>query len=245
MKECFILGSGNAFNMDGRGHTAFLLDQKLLIDCGATTLLKIQEFRIDISHLKGILITHFHGDHFAGIPFLLIYFKYILNRREPLFLIGPKELKAKFQQLMNLNYPDIELPFPMEFQEMDKSDAISFEDYKIVSCPITHKEESIGYQIFDKNHSFAFTGDTKLNHEVIELFKHIDIGILELSLWENPNKEVAHVSLQELIEIRDQIKVRRLYFNHLTNPLYDEVMKLNEIYKNFGTPLYDGMKILF
>ncbi len=245
MKECFILGSGNAFNIDGRGHTSFLLDHKILIDCGATTLLRIQEFQVDISPLKGILITHFHGDHFSGIPFLLIYFKYILNRTEPLFLIGPQGLKVKFQYLMEINYPDIQFPFSIEFLELNKFDSINFEGYQIKSHPITHKTESIGYQILDNKHSFAFSGDTILNNEVFELFKNIDVGILELSLWQNPHQVIAHVSLEELIQFRDQIKVKQLYLNHLTNELAMEVKKLNQTYKNFGIPLFDGMKIQF
>lgn len=245
MQECFILGSGNAFNLDARGHTSFLLDRKILIDCGATTLLKIQQFKVDISNLKCILITHFHGDHFSGIPFLLIYFKYILNRTDPIFIIGPEGIKTKFEQLIEINYPELQFPYSIEFIELNKRDSINFQEYKIKSYPITHKKESIGYQILDNHHSFAFTGDTILNQEVFDLLLNIDIGILELSLWKNPNLEVAHVSLEELIQYRDQIHVKQLYFNHLTDELAKEVKTLNQTYKNFGIPLFDGMRILF
>ncbi len=245
MQEIMVLGSGNAFCIDGRGHTSFLLDQKLLIDCGATTLYKIQEMKVDLNHLKAILITHFHGDHFAGMPFVLIYLKYILNRKEKLILVGHEGFKENYQILMSVTYPEMEFPFDIEIIELNKSDGFVLDHYVIQSFPITHKSESIGYRIVDDFHRFAFTGDTILNQEVLDLMDGVDVGIMELSLWENPNQMVSHVSLQEVIQHRDKIKAKKLYFNHITNALAEEVQKLNKDYPNFGLPLYDGMKIYF
>lgn len=245
MNELFILGSGNAFNINARGHTAFLLDQKILIDCGPTILLKTQEFRIDLSSLKYILITHYHGDHFAGIPFLLIYFKYILHRKEKLTIMGPEGLNIHFNKIMEVTYPNMEFDFEIEFIELNKNDEIFCNPYIIKSYPITHKEESIGYRIVDNKHSFAFTGDTILNEEVFILMDAVDIGIIELSLWDNPNQEISHVSLQELISLRDKINVKHLFFNHITDSLAEEVKKINQNIKPIGIPLYDGMKIDF
>ena len=245
MQEVFILGSGNAFNIDKRGHTAFLLDKKFLIDCGATTLYKIQEFNIDLTSLKYVLITHFHGDHFAGLPFVLIYLKYILHRSEPIKIVGPIGLKENYQQLMNLTYPDMEFPFLVQLQELQKQEEIFLENYQIKAYPITHKTESIGYRIEDAQHSFAFTGDTILNEEVFTLMEGVDVGIVELSLWDNPDNKVMHVSLEELIRLRGKIHAKRLYFNHITDSLTKEVLKLSKNYPGFGIPLSDGTKIYF
>jgi ribonuclease BN (tRNA processing enzyme) len=245
MKELLVLGSGNAFNTDARGHTSFLLDRKILIDCGATVLLKIQEFKVDLNELEIILITHYHGDHFAGVPFILIYLKYILKRTKPLILMGPIGLIENYQKLLDVTYPQMDFGFTISFKELKPNELAFYKNYQIRTFPITHKQESIGYRIEDNNHSFAFTGDTLLNENVLDLMKHVDVGIMELSLWENPNKEISHVSLEELKMYRDFIKAKHLFFNHITNELSEEVKKITKKIPNFGSPLYDGMIINF
>ncbi|MFN3603731.1 MAG: MBL fold metallo-hydrolase [Leptonema sp. (in: bacteria)] len=242
MKDCIIIGSGNAFNTDARGHCSFLLDSIFLIDCGPTILLKRESLNIDFSKIKVVLITHFHGDHFAGLPFLVLYFEYILKRKEILYILGPKHIKNQYWALMNLIYPNININFTIEFVEIQNT--YTFQNYQITPYPITHKEESIGYKIFDGNHSFAFSGDTILDENVYPLYDNIDVGIIELSLKENAN-HTSHVSLEELILNRSKIKAKKLYFNHLYDELAEEVRKINQLNPEFGTPLYDGMRICF
>ncbi len=249
MKECIVLGSGNSFNINGRGHTSFLIDGEILVDCGPTILYNIEKFKIDISNLQIILITHFHGDHFLGLPFVMLYFEYIVHRKQPITIIGPKGLKKNYKKLLNLSYPGIEFSFQIPIIELKKNQTITTyvnnKHYTIKSYPITHKKESIGYRITNNNKTFAFTGDTILNEQVYHLLEDVNIGILELSLQDNPENKISHVSLSEVLQNRDKIKAKKLYFNHITDKLSKEVKKINKKIKNFGIPLYDGMKIKF
>lgn len=242
MKYFIVIGSGNAFNSDKRGHCSFLLDDIILIDCGPTILLKREELQIDFSKIKIVLITHFHGDHFAGLPFLILYFQYILKRKEKLFILGPKNIKQQYFSLMELLYPNLKIDFSIDFVEIQNT--YYFENYLITAFPITHKEESIGYKISDSKHSFAFSGDTILNEKVYHLFENVDIGIIELSL-KTKEESSSHVSLEEMIKDRKNIKAKKLYFNHIYDDLAEEVEKINERILGFGKPLQDGMRIEF
>ncbi len=243
MENVVVIGSGNAFNTDGRGHTCFLLDSRILIDCGATILQKVESLKIDISKVDVVLVTHFHGDHYGGIPFLLIYYKYILRRERPLFLAGPEGIEVKYKELLNLFYPEMEFPYEIKFVKI--SSIYTFDKYYIQALPITHKEESVGYRILDEEHSFAFTGDTILNEQVYELLYNVDIGIMELSLWNNSEKKVMHVSLEELLVSRKRIKVKKLFFNHITNAIAEKIKEISKKDPSFGIPLEDGMIIPF
>jgi len=69
-----FIGSGDAFGSGGRNNTCFHVvgeNVNLLIDCGASSLPALKRAGISREAIDLILITHFHGDHFAGLPFFL------------------------------------------------------------------------------------------------------------------------------------------------------------------------------
>ena len=70
-----FIGCGDAFGSGGRSNTCFHVtgeDVNVLIDCGATSLPALKREKIAREAIDLILITHFHGDHFAGLPFFLL-----------------------------------------------------------------------------------------------------------------------------------------------------------------------------
>src|SRR5439155_13097936 len=70
-----FIGSGDAFGSGGRFQTCILLDgglERVLLDCGASSLVGLKGAGIHPSTITTILITHLHGDHFGGIPFFLL-----------------------------------------------------------------------------------------------------------------------------------------------------------------------------
>ena len=90
-----FIGSGNAFGSGGRFNTCFLLQgesRRLLIDCGATSLVALQRAGIDHNDIDGVVVSHLHGDHFGGLPFLLLDAQHLSKRERPLFLWGPPGL---------------------------------------------------------------------------------------------------------------------------------------------------------
>ena len=68
-----FLGSGDAFGSGGRFQTCFHLSgpsEPILIDCGASSLIALKRAGLDPSEIGCVLLTHLHGDHFGGLPFL-------------------------------------------------------------------------------------------------------------------------------------------------------------------------------
>jgi len=88
-----FLGTGNAFNADGRGSQSLWLEAAgepaLLVDAGPTALCAMERFGEDCQRLDRLFVTHLHGDHTAGWPFLLLHHVF-LGRRERGFTVhGP------------------------------------------------------------------------------------------------------------------------------------------------------------
>ena len=86
-----FVGCGDAFGSGGRYNTCFHVTGaavNFLIDCGATSLPALKRLGIVRESIDLILITHFHGDHFAGLPFLLLDAQFT-RRARPLIIAGP------------------------------------------------------------------------------------------------------------------------------------------------------------
>jgi ribonuclease BN (tRNA processing enzyme) len=75
MMKVQFLGSGDAFGSGGRFNTCFLVEAAggaFLIDCGASSLIAMRKFGVDPNRIHAVLASHLHGDHFGGLPFLLL-----------------------------------------------------------------------------------------------------------------------------------------------------------------------------
>jgi ribonuclease BN (tRNA processing enzyme) len=75
MVKLRFLGTGDASASGGRHYTCFYVEipaVKFLIDCGASALISMKKYNTPYTEIDAIFLTHFHGDHFTGIPFLMI-----------------------------------------------------------------------------------------------------------------------------------------------------------------------------
>ena len=89
-----FVGCGDALGSGGRFNTCFHVTGasiNFLIDCGASSLPALKRLGIARDDIDLILITHFHGDHFAGLPFLLLDAQFT-RRTRPLVIAGPQGL---------------------------------------------------------------------------------------------------------------------------------------------------------
>src|ERR671924_627904 len=93
-----FVGSGDSFGSGGRFNTCILVDApgyRFCIDFGATSLVALN--RLDIAHnsIDAILLTHLHGDHCGGVPFLLMDAMLAARRARPLTIAGPRDLSRR------------------------------------------------------------------------------------------------------------------------------------------------------
>tara|TARA_B100000767_G_scaffold239167_1_gene234288 strand:+ start:592 stop:1362 length:771 start_codon:yes stop_codon:yes gene_type:complete len=102
-----LLGSGNAFLPSGRLHSFLAIDRHIIVDCPPTALASLRIAGISPADIDTILITHVHGDHVFGFPFLLLERKYISDREglKTLTVAGSSGVKERLTQLCKLAYP--------------------------------------------------------------------------------------------------------------------------------------------
>lgn len=102
-----FVGSGDAFGSGGRFQTCIHLsasEQVLLIDCGATSLVALKAQGLDPAAVGAVAVTHLHGDHFGGLPFLILDGQFS-RRSEPLLVAGPPGTRARLTEAMEALFP--------------------------------------------------------------------------------------------------------------------------------------------
>lgn len=156
MVDVCLLGSGGMMPLADRWLTAMLLRHEgrlILVDCGEGTQIPFRQAGWGFRALDAILLTHYHADHTAGLPGLLLT---VANsgRTEPLALYGPPGLRLLARALDGF-IP--ELPFPLIGTElpMDAPSSFPVGDVTVGSLPADHRVPCLSYR-FDVRRAGRF-----------------------------------------------------------------------------------------
>jgi ribonuclease BN (tRNA processing enzyme) len=117
-----FVGSGDAFGSGERWQTCIHLaaeGQVVLVDCGATSLTALKAQGLDPNDVGAVAVTHLHGDHFSGLPFLILDGQFS-RRTSPLLVAGPPGIRARLAEAMETMFPGSSRAgrrFPVEVTE--------------------------------------------------------------------------------------------------------------------------------
>ena len=98
-----VIGCGDAFGSGGRLNTCFYIDAgsiRFLVDCGASSLPGLKQYGIYADDIDAIVISHFHGDHYGGVPFILLDAA-VYGRTKRLQIISPVGGKRRIAALLD------------------------------------------------------------------------------------------------------------------------------------------------
>ncbi len=215
-----ILGCGDAFGSGGRNQSGYLVeaDQRLfLLDCGPTTLLAMKRAGFDPRRLDAVFISHLHGDHFGGLPFLFIEFLYQSPRATPLHIAGPVETEEKVHQLFRLMYGGSaakELP-PVRFHILEPDRLATVEGIEVLAFCVPHQtqEISLGLKIQFAGKQILFSGDSAWSELFIEHARGVDLFLCECSFYDQGTGN--HVRYVELRQVLPQLECKKLVLTHL------------------------------
>src|SRR4029453_16014863 len=97
-----FVGSGDAFGSGGRFQTCIVVDgpgSRFAIDFGASSPIALARQSIDPNSIDAIVLTHFHGDHCGGVPFLLVDAMLGARRSRALTIAGPPDIPSRVTAL--------------------------------------------------------------------------------------------------------------------------------------------------
>src|SRR5208283_2463516 len=107
-----LLGTGDAFASFGRSQSGYLIDApggRILMEAGPGLLPALKGNGVPTDSFDLLLISHLHGDHFAGLPFLILDYMWETPRKRLLTIAGPPRLEQRTWTLTRTMFPHFDL----------------------------------------------------------------------------------------------------------------------------------------
>jgi ribonuclease Z len=147
--DVVFLGTAASMPTAQRGPAALLVrrgSERLLFDCGEGTQRQLQRSAIGLPDLQEIFLTHFHADHFLGLPGMLKTFALRGRDETPLTVYGPRGLRELFKRL----HPFLgRLPYPLTLVELEVGERLERGDYVVEGFAVEHAAEALGYALVE------------------------------------------------------------------------------------------------
>jgi ribonuclease BN (tRNA processing enzyme) len=220
-----FIGCGDAFGSGGRQNTCFHFTGErvnILIDCGASSLPALKRLGIARENIDLILITHFHGDHFGGLPFLLLDAQFT-RRTRPLVIAGPQGIETRLTQVMEAlfeNSSQTKQRFDLSVVALNPGEMRTFGAVDVTPFPVVHGESGgpfLAYRIEAEGRVIAYSADTEWTETLIPAGRDADLFIAEAYYFDKVVKN--HLSLKTLEAHLPEINPKRLVLTHMSDDM--------------------------
>jgi ribonuclease BN (tRNA processing enzyme) len=215
-----IAGSGDAFGSGGRLNTCFHLQTAtatLLIDCGASALPALKGLSLDPNQIDGIVLSHLHGDHFGGVPFLLLDGQFA-RREKPLLIVGPPGTKERLNVLMEAVFPKStgsKWKYAWEVREIPLGVETDVLGHAVVTAEVIHQSgaPSTALRLSDGTKVFAYSGDTEWTDALLPIARNADLFVCEC--YGFSVKLTGHMVWEVLKSRIGDLRARQLMLTHM------------------------------
>lgn len=220
-----FVGSGDAFAGGGRFQTCLHLQadgtEPLLVDCGATALIALKRLGIDPSAIGWIVLSHLHGDHFAGLPWLILDGQFA-KRTQTLSIAGPPGTEERVNRTFEALYPGAttaERPFETRFVEFEGRVPLDFGPARVTAYPVRHTPDTAphGLRVEYAGKVIAYSGDTEWADTLPELARGADLFVCECNFFDT--KAPGHLDYETLIEHRSELECERIVITHMSEEM--------------------------
>ncbi|MEM5872395.1 MAG: ribonuclease Z [Candidatus Aenigmatarchaeota archaeon] len=226
--KIIFLGVGEAFD-ENNSCTSILIESKtnILLDCGFTTPYQLWKYNTNPNFLDAIYISHFHADHYFGIP-AIFQRAWEYGRTKPFTIIGQKGAKEQVEKLLQLGYKNF-LPkykFPINYIEVENKENIKFNDLILEFLEIKHSSRNFAIKISDNGKTIFYSGDGELSEEK-KFYYNLDLLIQETYLLDV--KKEGHTNLMDLIKFVKDNKIKLTALVHLNRDFAKDKEKILKI----------------
>jgi len=240
-----FVGCGDALGSGGRFNTCFHVTGgrvNFLIDCGASSLPALKRLGIAREAIDLVLITHFHGDHFGGLPFLLLDAQFT-RRSRPLIVAGPQGIETKLANLMEALFEHsskTKQRFDLSVVALESEQSRTFGEVKVTPYPVVHGESGgpfLAYRVEAEGRLITYSADTEWTDTLIPAARGSDLFIAEAYYYDKIVKN--HLSLKTLEARLPEINAKRLVLTHMSEDMLARLGELPYL------AAHDGMTVEF
>lgn len=231
MRVTFV-GTGDAFGAGGRFQTCFLVDApglRFAIDFGGTSLVALNRLGIEHNTIDAIILSHLHGDHCSGIPYLLVDAMLGAKRDRPLTIAGPRRTEARLKDVGEALFPGMDVmkpSFMLDYIEMDVMRPNTVRGLAVTPYPAAHaggtNPTSLRIEVAGK--VIAYSGDSDWTKHMPRLARDADLFISEC--YFHGRNVPFHMNYPTLKQHWDEFGAKRVILTHMSRemlPHADEV----------------------
>ena len=229
-----VLGAGDAFASGGRRQSAYLVSSSsatFLMDAGPTVLAALKDAGERSDDVDFVLLSHLHGDHFGGLPFMIMEYLYERPRSRELLIAGPAGTESRVMDLFRAMYKETSakpLTFPLRFHTLvagrdEQFGAVAIEPFAV---PHQLKEPSLGLKVRVDGKIVLYSGDSGWTEEFVRRTTDVDLFLCECCYWET-NVDF-HINYPQFRANRPRIGARRVVLSHLGREVLEKLDRVEE-----------------
>ena len=177
-----FIGVGNAFAAGGTCWNGFLVNRTILFETPPQVLMSVQLAGVNPNDIETVVISHHHGDHFYGLPMLMLWWKW-MGRVKPVRIVGPPGTERITRDIARETFPWLfELTYEMEWIEASPGHVIDFPGMRIDPIEMVHDDTlniCLGFASEIGGHRLGYTGDTVYCPGVEQLARWSEILVSE------------------------------------------------------------------
>lgn len=202
MQTCILLEAG---------------EHSFLVDCGASSLISLKRAGVEPGGIEAVLISHLHGDHFGGLPFLVLD-RQFSGRPVPLTIAGPPGLESRVTGAMEILFPGlagVQREFQVDFQELSEGQPSAVGPVRVTPYEVVHPCGAPPYALRLEigGRVIAYSGDTAWTDRLITVAKGADLFICESNFYEK--KVPFHLDYMTLNEHLPELDCQRIVLTHM------------------------------
>ena len=225
-----LLGTGDAFASGGRLQSGYVIDASgalILMEAGPTLLAGLKRARIDPADIDFVLISHLHGDHFAGLPFLMLQYMWESPRKRMLTIAGPRRLEQRTRALFHNMYPGMNthpLMRKVRFVELEAGRTARVGPARVatIRTPHTRPDVSLGFRVTADGRSLAFSGDSGWTDDLVGLSAGADLFLCECTYFGSSHLDF-HLNYPTIERNRGRFTAKRIVLTHLGREVLERI----------------------
>ena len=213
---------------------AYLLEapgSRLLLDCGATVLTAMKRLGLSTEDIDAVVVSHLHGDHFAGLPFLFLEYIYNQPRRRPLVVAGPPGTRERVQAAFQAMYRELSarpMPFEVVYREMQPDQPIEIASCRVQPFRVPHQEKeiSLGIRLEIGGRSLLYSGDSGWTEVLVQQSRGANLFICECCYFET--RVDFHLDYPRIAANRARLGCDRLILTHIGREVLARLHEVRE-----------------
>lgn len=186
-----------------------------------------------------VFLTHLHGDHFGGLPFLLRH-AFFAKRTSPLTIAGPPTLRRRIVTALEAFFPggsSVLDQFEVNFVELQERERTVVDGVAVTAFNALHESGAPSYSLRLEFGSkvLTYSGDTAWTPTLIEAAAGANIFVCEAYVFNKPHDN--HMAFQSLMDYWPKFNCERLVLTHMSDDMLGHLAEIN------AWAAQDGMRL--